>query len=898
MALRSFFRRRTTEQELDRELRFHFEEMEAAAQARPGTGRSADRTRELDRVKEQCRDARTLQVVDEFFKDLRVGSRRLRKNPAFASTAIATIALAIGANIAIFTLLNVILLRPLPAVSSPHDLVLFSDGSFEGAFVAQVPEAGALPAYSFPLYQRLRDELRLFDGVAAQQSNTTGAVVQTPGTDASDGDPASARCVSANYFDVLGVRPLLGRTFRSEDDASPGAKPVIVLSHAYWLRRFGGMSTVVGSELVVNGFPYTVVGVTPDHFIGTKIGAATDFWVPIAMQPQFMRRASMIGGRDATWWLLVIGRSRPGVPLSAATAEVNVVVQRYLSDLPALPGAVAAPARVRADLVTGARGVSSPRRQFGPSLVLLMSGVGLLLLIAGINVSHLVLARGVTRQNEVALELALGATRTRIVRRLITEGVLLAGLGGAAGLAIGRWSSNALVQLASTAQRSLVVDTPIDLRVLAFAALLILAMAVLVGLVPIWRASVMRANHLPGARSESAAGSPERRGVGRLLAVAQVSLSLLLLVGAGLLTQTLRNLQWADKGYREDHVLLVSINSRLTGLNPPQLVPVYEELLDRISSLPVRAVSMAADTPLSGNMNTTDIAIPGRSVAPGENVEAQVVVVSPRYFETMGMRLVEGRGLHGEDRASAPPVAVVNETFARRFFASGRALDQRFVAGGQNQPISVVGVIANAKVNDLRSNPPPIMYLPLAQSPEVMRSLQVRTLGEPGRLAADVRRIIRETNARLAVNELTSLQDQIGRSLMRERLIATLSAAFGLFALVLVCVGLYGVLAQTVVQRRAEIGVRIALGATPHGVQWLILRESLLLTVSGIALGLPLALRIGHAMRGLLFGLSAHDSPILTGVAATIIALVAVAAAYIPAWRASRIDPIVALRCQ
>ncbi len=659
MALRSFLRRRTVERELDDELRFHLEQMEAFARARGQTVAEAP-PREpryqagLDLVKEACRDMRTLRPLEEFLGALRLGGRRLRKNPGFTVTAIVTMALAIGPNAAIFGLINAVLLRPLPGVRSPGRLVLFNDGTFEGAVVAPTPQPGTLAAYSYPLYEHLRGQLRLFDQIAAQQSNTTGAVVQGPAPDRSNEVPASARCVTASYFDVLGVNPVLGRTFRPDDQTSPGANPVVILSYAYWQRRFGGTPSVVGSRIIVNGFPYTVVGVTPPHFIGTKIGAATDLWVPITMQAQLMRRESRLSSGDTTWWLLVLGRPKRGVSLGEAHAEVNVALQQFLGGTPAPADTIAARRQVRAELLPGGRGVSSPRQQFGLSLLVLMAGVGLLLFIACINVSHLLLARAAGRQAEVGLQLALGATRSRIVRQLVTEGLLLAALGGAAGLAIGRWCTTGLVRLASAGQVPLVVDTTPDVRVLAFSALLIVATAVLFGLVPAWQASAV---HLSGAlreKSRGVSGSPGRRAFGRLLVISQVALSLLLLVGAGLLTRTLRNLQEVDKGFREEHVLLVNLNSRLTELSPQQLVPVYEQLLDRISSLPIESASMSVDSPLSGNTNTTDISIPGRTSAPGEDMEVQVIVMTPRYFETMGMTVAEGRGLTPGDRQGSP----------------------------------------------------------------------------------------------------------------------------------------------------------------------------------------------------------------------------------------------------
>jgi predicted permease len=887
MALRSLFRRHTTEQELDEELKFHLAEMEASGGSVQQAG--------WEQVKDACRDVRTLRPLEDFFKDLRIGTRRLYKNPGFALTACATIALGVGATMAIFTLVNGLLLRPLPGVRSPQDLVLFADGSFEGRMVAALPDPGTLPAYSYPLYQRLRDELRLFDGIAAQQSNTSGALVQNPGADAGAADLASARCVSANYFDVLGVRPALGRMFSAAEDADPGAGAVMVLSYGYWQRRFGGSPSALGSVLVVNGFPYTVIGVTPEHFVGTKIGSATDFWVPIVMQPQLMRRASLLEARDTSWWLLVAGRVKPGVSISAADADVNTVIQRFLADVPVRGAAATARANVRATVIPGARGVSPPREQLGPSLRLLMIGVGVLLAIACLNVSHLLLARGTTRQREISLELALGATRGRILRRHVTEGFLLAIIGGAAGLVLGHWSAIGLVQLASTSQQPLAFDTSPDARLFLFAGALIVAMSIVFGAVPMWRAWVLRANSSLAATQTRA---PRRGLLSPLMVVVQVALSLLLLVSAALLTQTLRNLQDVDKGFREEQILVASVNSRLSDRTAPELVPVYGRILERVASLPgVQSASMALDVPLSGNTMTTDISVPNRRSTPGENLEVQVVVVTPGFFETLQMSVLEGRHFSADDRPGAPHVAVINEAFARRFFDRGRVLGNQFQAGGQTQPLTVIGVAKNARFNDLRSEPRPTMYLPVAQSPEFLRSLQVRSAGEPNALAPAIREIVRTSGVNLVVQGVRSLEQQVDRSLSRERLVVTLAGAFGAFALVLVCVGLYGVLAQTVVQRTAEIGVRVALGASRRRVQWLVLRESVLLTLLGLALGLPAALNAAKAMKGLLFGVSAVDGWMLA-TAAIAVATVAMAASYVPAWRAAKIDPIEALRCE
>jgi predicted permease len=896
-----WWHRKQREEDLERELR---SDLELESQEQRENGLSPEEARYAARralgnvtmLKEEVREMWGWTYVETIWQDLRFGARQLHQSPGFTLTAMLTLALGIGANTAIFSLVNAVLLRSLPGVQSPDNLVLFSDGTEEGSFVANTPDTGRLSMYSYALYNRLRHQLSVFDDVAAQQSNTTGAVVERPASDSgSEAGPASARCVSANFFDVLGVPPLLGRTFRAEDQATPGANPVLVLSYRYWQRRFGADPALIGAQLIVNGFPYTVVGVTPPNFIGTKVGAATDFWVPLTMQEQFMRRESMLSPNDRTWWLLVIGRIKQDVPLSQAQAEVNVALQQFLAETPASPDDIARRQRVRAELSPGGKGVLSPRSQFGPSLLLLMGAVALLLVIACINVSHLLLARSVRRQSEVTLKLALGASRARVIRQLITEGLLLSALGGIAGLTFGRWCTAMLVRLASTGQVPLVVDTTPDVRVLVFSSLLILSTALLFGLVPVWQAS---RTQLSGSLKEASRGVSASAGghtFSRLLLISQVALSVLLLVCAGLLSQTLRNLQKVDKGFREEHLLLVNLNSRLTGLNSRQMVPVYEQVLDDMSALPVRSASMASDSPLSGNTNTTDISIPGRASTPGEDMEVQVIVVTPSYFETMGMNILQGRGFSRQDRSTSPRVAVVNEAMARRFFDSGEVLGRHFQAGGQDQELTVAGVVKNPRMNDLRSEPRPTIFLPLAQSSGNLRGLQVRTDGDPAMVAAQIRQVIRRVNPNVAVNQIITLNEQVERSLVRERLIATLSGVFGVLALVLVCVGLYGVLSQSVAQRTAEIGLRVALGADQRWVRWLIFRESLVLLVAGIAAGIPASLAVAKGISGLLFALSPADPRSLIG-ATTAVVIVTLLASYIPAWRASRVDPMVALR--
>jgi predicted permease len=637
-----------------------------------------------------------------------------------------------------------------------------------------------------------------------------------------------------------------------------------------------------------------VVGVAGPGFVGTRVGAeVTDFWVPMTMYGALTGRHTLVAD-PRRGWLAIVGRLNPGVSMDAAQAEANVALHQFLAENPGLVKDEPARQRVHIALVPGGRGTSPLRRPpLSATLFVVMAGVGLLLLIVCLNVSHLLLARAIQRQREMSIRTALGATRGRLVRQLLTEGLLLAAAGGASAVLATSWMIDGLLALVPQGL-PLELDVRADGRVLAFTGLLAVGTAILLGLVPAWQASSLRLQPaLQGASHAVAGGS--RRVVSRLLLASQVALSLVLLVGAGLCARTLGNLRAMDKGFDENNVLLVQMNYEVAGMTAADAASFNGELLRRVNALPgVRSASLSHLELLGGGHSTNVISTEG---AP--SLEVDFGKVTPGYFRTLGMILARGRGFDSSDLESAPAVAVINRTLERRVFG-GDALGRRFKTGrswSDGRSIEVVGVVEDAKNNGLRDDPLPMVYRPVAQVPNVLGSLQVLTAGDPALLADQVRRTVREVRPDMPVTGVRTMRAQVERVLTGERALATLSTAFGLVALFLVCVGLYGVIGQWAAQRTREIGLRVALGATAAGVRWLVMRQAFLLVGAGLLVGLPAALAVAHLLRGFLFGLGPTDPVSLTGAALLMLA-VASLAAFLPARRASRVDPMSALRCE
>jgi predicted permease len=837
-------------------------------------------------------------MITDLWQDLRYAVRNLRHRPAFTAMVVLTLALGIAANVAIFSLVNAVLLRALP-VAEPERLVLFSGGEFAGRGLGALPAfQGRVEYYPHPLYEILRDRTSGVE-LAAQDSNVVTAVIRAPAFAEGDGaETAEGRCVSENFFRVLGVPAYRGRTFGPEDDRRSGANPSVVLSHRYWERRFGRDPALIGGKLIIEGVQYSVIGITPPGFVGATVGGATDFWVPIGMADAFT--GSGMNRADPTYsWLHLIGRLAPEATLASVEASVNAQLAAYVADyLKPPPGRNNG--QLRIELMAGATGFSRMRGSFRAPLLVLMAGVGLLLLIVCLNVSHLMLARALSRQHEMSVRAALGATQSRIVRQLLAEGLLLAVLGTATGVLATRWLTDALVSMASSNSGPLSFNLVVaaDSRVLGFTTGIALATALLLGLVPAWHTSRTDIARAIRRTSQAVTLGASRRRISRLLMTLQVAFSMVLLVAAGLLATNLLELQAVPMGFDGEHVLLAQLNLPVAALGEERTQLLYEDIPRRIAALPgVRAASLSQPGLLGGNTSWT-ITFPGTDL-PEKGFS--LYIVTPDYFDVIGMRLLRGRGFGVSDSRHAPRVAIVNEAMAAQEFGGREAIGQR-IRLDDIHDVEIVGVVSNVRSQSVHAPMRPLFYLPAAQPHGIptnlqLSSLEVRGEGDPAQLANRVRRAVSDAQAELPLLNVRTLSEQVDRTLIKERLLALLAGAFGLGALFLVAVGLYGVISQWATQRTRELGIRMALGATPLGVRWLVLRQALSQVLVGLLLGVPAALGVAQLLQGLLFQVEPLDPRALVGPTLTLLAVGALAA-YLPARRASRLDPVTALRSE
>ena len=832
---------------------------------------------------------------DEMIQDLRYGIRMLLQHKGLSLVAVLSLALGLGANTAIFTLVNTALLKPLP-VKDPVQLVYFTVAGPEGVGVR----------FNFPLIEQFAQNNHSCTDVIAT-SITADWRMSEPG--ASRGtESVQATRVSGKYFGALGVGTVVGRTLTEADDSAAGPQPVAMISYNYWQRRFGGDASVVGKKITLDNYPFTIVGVAPEGFHGFEIGDNPDLWFPLRMTPLLPSGNQILSNRNA-WVLRALARLKPGVSRVQAQADLNAILRQHLSEIEPQRAASFTPAQRRnyfergLQLEAGATGYSPLRQSITQPLFVLMIIVGLVLLIACANVANLLLARAAGRRRELAVRMALGAGRFRLMRQLLTESVLLAALSGALGLVLARWGAQFLL-LYLPRQKAAVLDIGFDVRVIGFTAAASLLACLLFGVVPALRATRLDLNSTLKAAS-SGTTLRSRMWLHKSLVVAQVAISLCLLIGAGLFVRSLLNLRNLDAGFDRENVVLFQLDG-LPKYSPPQRLSVLQQLFAKLEALPgAQSASRAQFSLLSGATTTMRVAADGQTPRSDADSTCHQLWVGPKFFATMGIPLLQGRDFNAQElqpvQTSLPNAtlaAVINQTMARDYFGNRDPLGQHFrLQEGpfKDLPVEVIGIAKDTKYASLREQTPRTFYLSFFQAPtDGGGTYMLRTL-DAASSAAAIPRIARELDPQMQVLSLQTMNDVVDDSLMQERFIAQLGAFFSLSALLLACIGLYGVMSYATTRRTQEIGIRIALGASHNEVLKLILTQGMQLVLAGIMLGVLAALVATRTMKALLFNLSATD-PATYFAVTLLLAAVALLACYLPARRATKVNPLSALR--
>jgi predicted permease len=862
--------------------------------------------------------------MNTLWKDLRYGLRMLLKQKGLTAIALLSLALGIGANTALFSIVDAMLLKMLP-VQEPDRLVLFrtvapgsfSVGSYTGNSSRDAAGQRVMTSFPFQSFQRMREQESPLSDVFAF-GNVSLSVSADGQVDVSGG-----QAVSGNYFAALGVQPAIGRLLTDEDDKA-GATPVVVLSHRYWQGRFGGNPDVVGKQINLNNIPFTVVGVSQAGFDGTMgVGSTQDVTMAIAWEPQLYvdRQASNMSGAGV-WWLRVMGRLKPGATADQAQAHLthafqqSVVEHRVARQAQAQKtggnkiGDLDPQQFPKLYLDPGGQGEMNSRRSFAPSLYLLLGVVGLVLLIACANVANLLLARAASRQKEIGLRLALGASRGRLIRQLLTESILLSVLGGILGIVFAIWIKDGLLAVSDWGGRGMrALEPALDWRVLSFTIGLSFLTGIVFGLAPAWRATRLDLN--PTLKEGGRGSTAHRSLLTRGLVVVQVALSLLLLVGAGLFVRTLLNLQRVEPGFNTQNLLLFGVQPGLIGYKDEKLPQLYDQLSQRLEAVPgVQAVTFSRQALLSQSSSSSGVFLKAELMVPPDSEgrikstgEAYRHVVRENFLEAMGIPLIAGRTFKQHDDPKSQRVAVVNQTFVNRFFPNEEPVGKRFTFDSSKpDEIEIVGVSRDAKYTRQRDDIPSTVYTSFRQEKSVTNAIfEVRTKGDPTASLPAIRQAVREVEANLPLINVKTQLEQADETLRMERLFAKLLTLFGVLAQQLAAIGLFGVLAYTVSQRTHEIGIRMALGASRLDVLKLIVRQGMTLSLIGVALGLVGAYVLTKYLESwmnlskMLFGVKPSD-PVTYAAIATLLIIVALIACYIPARRATKVDPLVALR--
>jgi len=832
--------------------------------------------------------------MDNLLQDIRFGLRTLGKNPGFTIVAILTLALGIGANAAIFSLTDQVLLRLLP-VERPRELVVLTSPGVNHGRVWSDIEGG--PSFSYPMYKDLRDRNEVFAGLLASfyvQVNVAGQG-QSQLTD--------GVLVSGNYFQVLGVRPFLGRVLTAQDETAPGANLVTVLSYGYWTRHFGSDPNILNKQLAVNGNSLTVVGVARPGFTGVQVGLIPDVFIPITMKAQMTPNWDGLADRN-DHWVTMLGRLKPGISANKAQAGLAPLYRALMEgDATALkPSPRNREEFVNRKLVldTGSHGRPILQHDTKQPLLVLMAMVGLVLLIACANLAGLLIARGEGRQREIALRLALGAGRLRLVRQLMTESLILALTGGVAGLALASWTLSVIVNSIPENDGASGLTAQLDYRVLIFACVVSLVTGVLFGLAPAIRATHTDLQSVLKDQGVNVSGGKANVRVRKSLMVSQIALTAVLLAAAGLFAHSLLNLKTQDLGVRPDHVLEFSISPELNRYTPPQTIALTDRIRKSMETLPgVRSVSTSEIPMLADSNSSSNITVQGYNAQEDEDMDVAQNWVGPNFLATMGIPLLNGREFSEADTGTSPKVAIINEAMARRYFAGRDPIGLHFGFGGGKDAkldTEIIGIVKDSKNVDVKKATRPFVFLPYSQSEHFGNAtFYARTSQDPVALTASVRNLMQGFDSNLPVYGVKTLTAQVDELMFTDRLVTIFSLCLGLLAALLATVGLYGVMAYVVARRTREIGIRMALGATQRNVAWMILREISGMLATGLGIGLIAAYGIGKLIESQLFGVKASD-PIVFVIAAGLLVAVALLAGWLPSRKAANVDPMVALR--